>query len=63
MCDQLSLVGDGDGCARKSALVDAGAKEVKGTLELFVLPLSAWDSVLLVLWCRKSSRVAFVFGL
>ena len=35
--DQLSLMGDGDGCARKSALVDAGAKEVKGTLELFVL--------------------------
>ena len=35
--DQLSLMGDGDGCAGKSALVDAGAQDVKGTLELFVL--------------------------
>jgi hypothetical protein len=30
-------MGDGDGCSGESALVDAGAKDVKGTLELFVL--------------------------
>ena len=39
MRDKLSLMGDGHGCAGKSALVDAGAKDVKRTLELFVLML------------------------
>jgi hypothetical protein len=37
--DQLSLMGDGDGCAGESALVNAGAQNVKGTLELFILML------------------------
>ena len=37
--DQLSLMGDGDSCAGESALVDAGAKDAKGTLELLVLTL------------------------
>ena len=35
--DQLSLVGNGDGRAGKSPLVNAGAQDVKGTLELAVL--------------------------
>src|SRR5579864_1607746 len=35
--DQLSLMSDGDGYARESALVDAGSQDAKGTLELFVL--------------------------
>ena len=35
--DKLSLMGDGDGRTGKSTLVDAQAKNVKRTLELFVL--------------------------
>ena len=39
MGDQLSLMSDGDGCAGKGALVDAGAQNVKRTLKLFILML------------------------
>src|ERR1043166_10209342 len=35
--DQLSLMGDGDCCAGESALVDAGAKDVKSMLESLIL--------------------------
>ena len=34
---KFSPVSDGDGCSGESALIDAGAKDVKGTLELLVL--------------------------
>ena len=37
VCDQLPLMDDGDGCAGEGALVDGGAQDVKGTLELLVL--------------------------
>src|SRR6185437_5012418 len=37
VCDQLSLMDDGDGCAGEGALVDGGAQDVKGRLKLLVL--------------------------
>ena len=60
--DELSLMGDGDGCSGESALVDAGAKNVKGTLELFVLMLERFGTACCWYFGAENPLVLLLFS-
>ena len=61
--DQLALMSDGHGCTWKSALVDAGAKDVKRTPELFVLMLERMGQRAVGILVQEILSCCFCFGL
>ena len=59
--DELSPMSDGDGCSGKAALVDAEAKNIKSTLELFVLPAERMGQRAVGTLVQKSPSCCFCF--
>ena len=61
MGDELSLMRDGDGCSGESALGDAGAQDVKGTLKLLVLKVKRVGQHAVGTLVQKISSCCFCF--
>ena len=61
ICDELAVVGNRDRRARESALLNAGAQNVKGAMKLFVLVVKGRRQNVVDTLVQKMSSYCFCF--